>query len=395
MATTPEVTLSNMSSILKNQYLGPIREQFYTSSVLLSRLERKGKESVQGKNFIIPVHYGRNVGIGARAELGSLPGPGAQKYTETLVPMAYLYGAISVTGQTIKATRNDAGAFIRAVESEMKGLMIDMQADMNRQLNGNGDGSLTTCGTTSNSTTVTVDSTKYIAPGMLIDILDADGATITNGAAVKVLTVPSDTTFTVGAAVTTTSANIVTRAGVRSGATCYELTGLGKVISDSGTFQTIDRSANAWWKSVIDTNASNRAVTKLMLQKMEDNLAKNGGNPSLVLTTYGVRRAYFDLLDDAVRFVNTKRLDGGFDALEFNGKLLVVDRDCQDNTMWYIDESTMALYEMAPLDWMQEDGTVLNKIQGKDAYEATLYLYSQLGCDSCNKNGKIAKITEG
>ena len=65
-------TLSTFDAILKTQYLGPIREQLNSSSVLYSRLE-KNEDSVVGKNFTIPLHYGRNEGVGARAEGGTLP----------------------------------------------------------------------------------------------------------------------------------------------------------------------------------------------------------------------------------------------------------------------------------------------------------------------------------
>ena len=71
-------TLSTFDAILKTQYLGPIREQLNSSSVLYSRLE-KNEDSVVGKNFTIPLHYGRNEGVGARAEGGTLPSAGNPK----------------------------------------------------------------------------------------------------------------------------------------------------------------------------------------------------------------------------------------------------------------------------------------------------------------------------
>ena len=83
-------TLSTFDAILKTQYLGPIREQLNSSSVLYSRLE-KNEDSVVGKNFTIPLHYGRNEGVGARAEGGTLPAAGSQAYKECILPMRYQY----------------------------------------------------------------------------------------------------------------------------------------------------------------------------------------------------------------------------------------------------------------------------------------------------------------
>jgi hypothetical protein len=94
--------------------------------------------------------------------------------------MKYLYGRIKLTGPSIKAARTNEGAFIRAVESEMKGLTTDLKSSLNRQLYGDASGALTVCGTTSASTSVVVVSTAKLRVGMVIDVLvTADGTTST------------------------------------------------------------------------------------------------------------------------------------------------------------------------------------------------------------------------
>jgi hypothetical protein len=47
-------------------------------------------------------------------------------------------------------------------------------------------------------------------------------------------------------------------------------------------------------------------------------------------------------------------------------------------------------------DWefLVEDGAVLNRVPNQDAYEATLFLYSELGTDGRNAHAKIADLTE-
>ena len=167
-------TLTTFDAILKNQYLGPIREQLNNSSVLYSRLE-KNEDSVVGKNFTIPLHYGRNEGVGARGEGGALPAAGNQSYKECIVPMRYQYGRIQLTGPTIKAARSNEGAFLRAVDSEMRGLEKDMKSSMNRQAFGDGTGLLANVAATgSSSTTVVVDSTAKLRIGMPVDIIIQD-----------------------------------------------------------------------------------------------------------------------------------------------------------------------------------------------------------------------------
>ena len=210
-------TLSTFDAILKTQYLGPIREQLNSSSVLYSRLE-KNEDSVVGKNFTIPLHYGRNEGVGARAEGGTLPTAGNQAYKECIVPMRYQYGRIQITGPTIKAARSNEGAFLRAVDSEMRGLERDMKSSMNRQAFGDGTGALTVCGTTSASTTVVVASTAKLRIGMPIDVLvTSTGATSTGAAGRTVLSITDATHFVIsGTAITTDNTFSVYIAGSRN-----------------------------------------------------------------------------------------------------------------------------------------------------------------------------------
>lgn len=385
--------LANLDKVLKLHYLGPIRKQFIEGNVLLKRLQ-KNSESVTGKNFTVPLHVGRNVGIGARPESGNLPVAGNQQYRETIIPMKYNYGKISVTGQAIKATRNDAGAFVRAVDSEIRGLVSDFKRDINRQLHGDGTGKLATCGTTTTSTTVNVDDTRFLQVGMLIDvILASNGTLVTAGTGVTINSIPNSTSIVIsGSAISTTSANIIVRHESVSGTTCYELNGLGNIVSDAGVCQGITRSSDTWWKATVNTNASNRALTLDLMQQCVDSAEKNGGKPSIILTDHTRRNSYLNLLQASRRFVNVMELDGGFKALEYNGIPLVVDIDIVPNTFLFLDEPTLQIYQMSEIDWMDEDGAILCRTN-QDAYEATLYWYSELATSCANKNVRLEKIS--
>ena len=179
--------LANFDRVLKVYYLGPIRKQLNESTVLLKKLQRDS-ESVSGKNATIPLHFGRNEGIGRVPDGGALPA-GRQSYLDTIVPMKYNYARIYITGPTIEASRNNTGAFVRAVESEIKGALRDAKKDMNRQLWGDGSGALAVCDNTAANTTVVVDSTRFLTAGQLVDIGEVDWCDHTNGAAVPIITV--------------------------------------------------------------------------------------------------------------------------------------------------------------------------------------------------------------
>jgi hypothetical protein len=49
---------------------------------------------------------------------------------------------------------------------------------------------------------------------------------------------------------------------------------------------------------------------------------------------------------------------------------------------------------MSDWSWMDSDGAVLSRVSGQDAYEATLYKYTELACSQRNANFVIKDITE-
>lgn len=391
------ILISQISDILKNQYLGPIREQLNNDIVLLKRLE-KDSESVVGQNFTIPLHVARNEGIGAIADGGNLPTAGAQGYKQAIVPMRYLYGRIEIGGPAMKATRNSEGAFVRLLEAEMKGIARDLKSDVNRQLFGDGTGILATCGTTAGATTVVVASTAKLRVGMIVDIVKkADGTTGTGATGRVITAISSATAFVIsGAAITTDNTYCVYRSGSRN----LEMMGLGGIVADTdpagGALQGLAVASNPIWKANILANGGTpRAITETLMQQAMDITEQAGaGKTTALFTTFGVRRAYMALLKTNQQFVNETEFDGGFKALSYNGLPLIPDKDCPAKSVYFIDENSLKFYELADWDWMDEDGAVLSRVSGKDAYEATMYKYAELGCSARNANTLLTDLVE-
>ena len=388
--------LQSFDAILKNDYLGPVREQLNNATELLRRIGTD-YDSVVGKNFTIPMHYGRNEGVGARADGGLLMAAGQQAYKEAIVPMRYVYGRIQLTGPTIKAAKNDKGAFLRAVDSEIKGVTRDLKQSVNRMLSQDGSGRITTCGTTSASTTVTVTSTKLLRVGMVVDILVAATGSAGTGGTQRVITaIPSSTTFTIsGAAITTNSTYAVYVYGSRN----LEVMGIEGMVSAAdigggyGSFQNLDVASYPWHSSYI--KAVGGAISENAIQTMLDEVEQRGdGEVSGLYTTYGVRRAYQALLDSQKRLVNKYELRGGYNTITYNDMPIIVDKNVVAGNMYGLDESTIKMFKLADYDWMDMDGAILSRVSGYDAYEAILYCYMELGTGARNSHGKLTGITE-
>jgi hypothetical protein len=177
-----QLDISTAANVLKVFYLPPVREMLNNATILLSRIEKDSStQDVTGKSFTVPLHTSRNEAAGVgRADGGTLPTAGVQGYGNAVVPNKYIYGRIQVTGPVIAATKNSAGAFVKAIESEMKGLMRDTKRSVNRQLHSNGLDILAYYKTGASGSSGTVDDGNgnafvHLPSGIAVtvDLLDA------------------------------------------------------------------------------------------------------------------------------------------------------------------------------------------------------------------------------
>lgn len=389
-------SLSNYDEALKIDYLPVIREQLNMKTILMNRIVRNERD-FQGKRWNLTAHVSRNAGIGARPDAGTLPTAGQQAYLNPYDVTAYNYGRINLTGPVMKASRNDKGAIARALETEIKGVTRDLKKDINYQLFN--DGTSRRClingDPGSEGTTMTVDSpgTKYLFEGMIIDII-ADDSGVATDTDVTISSINSDTECTTTAIDTGVADNDwVIMANTHDGAgitpsDSYEMMGLKGIVDDNtyvDTLHNLSRGSYAWWKcsthSNDDNSGTNRDVTLDLMQASLTAVEKNAGETDLIVTTPDLRDAYAALLVADKRFVNTLDLDGGFKGLEYSGLPLVADPDCTENTMYFLDTSHLQIMQMSDFDWMDEDGAVLARVSGSDAYEAVLFWYAELATD--------------
>ena len=395
-------TLSTLADIIKTQYAPVVGEMINHSTPILDRIG-KDYDSVQGKDFTIPLHYGRNEGIGARGEGSALPTAGNQSYKASVLPMRYQYGRFQITGQTIKATRNNEGAYRKAVRSEMEGLANDMCDSISRQLFGDGSGLLATVAASgSSSSTVVVDSTAKLRVGMPVDIIvKTTGAATAGLAGTSVATITDGTTFTISG--TLAGSPAATYGVYIAGSRDLEMMGLGGIVSATTTVQGLDVATYPWWVATVQGNSgTGRAISDTILQKALDTLTQNSiGKASAMYTTYGVRRAYQSILAAQKQFVNTMTLTGGFDTIAYNGLPIIPDKNAPTGKIFVVDESKLKFYRMSDnggedngLFWLEEDGNMLKYVTGYDAYEAILCLYSNLGTTMRNAFVRIDDITE-
>jgi hypothetical protein len=407
------LTFTNADSALKEFYIGPIREELNNTLLLLGMIENNTTD-IEGRRAVLSLHVARNSGVGARAEGGPLPTAGNQAYVQEQVKLRYNYARITLTGPVMRAMKSDKGSFTRAVESETKGATNDLKRDFNRQLWGTSDGVIAKTAVTTASTTLnlnaatTVTQMRQLEPGMSIDAGASTPFTGDTGFPVTITSVNvAAKTVVVSGAVTTASGDSIVRVGSGgSGAAQKELTGLQTIIAASGALFNVDPAVNPIWASTVNSGGGTlRSVSESLFAQVMQAIAISSGNDiDTVIGSDGVFRAYANLLTALKRFPSTTDLKGGFKALDMSAGgygggqdvKLCWDRDAPSNQAFFLNTKpeSLSLYSMSDWEWMQEDGAVLFRVSGQDAYEATLFAYKELATSARNRNGLCSDLTE-
>lgn len=411
---TDGVSLAIGSAVLKQIYSDGVNEQINSETPALGHIKSTAKNitNVGGAGVAFVAHFGRNHGIGARGELERLPNAGQQLYARGTTGLKSLYGAIQCTGQVMNQAKTNPQSFIDYVGEEMTRLKTDLAKDQNRQVYGDGTGTLATVVTADTTTFVLeVDDVVYIGIGARLDVLDVD----TLGNAVPTVRTTNYVTVTgvdeVNNTVTLDTEIATLQVGdvlVRSSRTSSEGTnswnkewhGFGKIISDTGSLYGIDPATYPDWKSYVATPAdAGGALTELDLDTVVQNVRRKGSKPSRIITTPGVYRAYWSALQGLRQYVNKTDLNGGVGGgLSFTtpyGDIpMMTDFDCPKGVAWFPNDSEIELNTNVGWEWIDEQGATWQKIPGYDGFIAEMRNYSELTTKRRNAHGKLEGIAE-
>lgn len=393
-------TLTTLSNILKDFYLPPVVEQLNNDVLLFQRLESRS-EDLFGNRAIVPVHTARNGGIGPAAEGAALPAAGNQQYQKAIYDLKYFYGRVGVTGPSVAKTSSEAGAFLRALKSELDFIRNDLKKDVARQAYGSGlgNGLIAKCGTTTAANVVVLSSAEavkkgHLSVGMVVDIGTSPGATsIATGRNITNVDVVNGTITIDGAAVTTSSSHFVARSTAGAG----EMLGVVEYVSSTAgvVIGSLDPAANPVWENLRLMNSGTpRAVSLDLIAQTSAQSRAQGGETSLMIGSLAMERAIFLLLQSQVRYSNPDSLDGGFKAIEVMGKPFVADIDAPWGRISFLDEKQIKVFRSRDWHFLDEDGLTLRQVSGFDKWEAILALYANIGPVRRNTSVCLGDLTD-
>ncbi|MBQ8428206.1 MAG: phage major capsid protein, partial [Clostridia bacterium] len=281
------------------------------------------------------------------------------------------------------------------LNDEMDNMVKSASVNFGRMLFGDGSGKLATVKAVSGGNVVTVDSVKNVFEGMRVYTFSAASAPLETGPR-QVLAVNRNTKTVKlsGDELSITTLPVGSFLSSQAKLGC-ELTGLQAIFSKTATqLYGVDRSNYPFLMPLRRDEVGD--ISEEAIQEAIDQIEENSGSKvNFIVCSWGVKRALAAYYKQYNTVLASQQLDGGYNAVSFNGIPLVADRFCPEGTMYLLNSDDFCIHQLCDWQWLQgDDGKVLSKLPSKPVYAATLVKYAELMCTRPCGQGVLTGITE-
>ena len=319
----------------------------------------------------------------------------------------------ALTDVVLQASKRSKEFLVDVLDAEYTGAKNDMQRQITRQSYGVGTGVIGQVNDAIPDATLTLDNpmvgkypTDYLEYGSGANggpVMFSSAADAATSAAYTVITaITGNNDITVNSATDIADNDYVYLAHANGTVTPTvsnvnaEIMGLKGLVDDStniDALQGITRSTDIWWKSYVSSNATQRSLTDALMHStfLE---AKKKGDPTLGITHFDVYSAYGQLLSADRRYTSAMKLPGGFTGISFNELPIVPDYDHPYDELNFIDGSTLSMEDLAPMSFLNEDGSILDRSSTTPAWNFTLRLRLKIASLQSNLQNKTVKLLE-
>ena len=337
------------------------------------------------------------------AAVGNIPYHGNFKpvdrvsFVELIAKPKFVTGHIEIPYFIYEASKNDRGAFAKAMDVEIRAKQTALSKQLTRQALSNGAGEIAQLSSaTGSSTGVITVSTANDSVGCIRFVEEGDAlvpytstsddsaVSMSNSAVLlKVISIEEDNNrFSVqpynaaGASVNFAFAdysagNVLVRTGITYNDTAAvpdfgyrseEICGLETLINNTGVVHNIDRSLTSAYQSYCK-NGEGLLLSTDMVQAAISGANKRGdGRPAIALMSHNTYNRFVEIAEEDRRLVSTKDGTLGFSRIgyisHFGNVQFVVEKYMRDDRIFMIDPKFLELYGK-DFSFFEENGNVL------------------------------------
>ncbi len=396
-----EFSLTNVSNLFKTKYAKVSENTYNSYNVTLGRIMKS--YDFTGRQMFKPIPQSFSGGVGS----GTLPTPNYENVEDAILTAKKVYATCAIDRETIKASANDEGSFVRAtkhvtqktVESYMRNCSrilfngYDNTTNTGSIAAGDGSTNVTGAGTSGNPYLVTLASTTKEANIEEKDYWNYDSET-------TLLEVAAYNPSTKVVSLVGTSAGLATLAAApgpmlstvsfyMQGSRGNDPLGLKAILrASTGSLYTIPVTRR--WQASAQVNAAGAGVTTDMMNyDMLEIERKCGKVPNLIVTSFTQYRKILNLLEDQKEYTLPARaadLKGlvSFKGVEFMSSAGAVgifpERFVDEDAIYYLNDNFISIEHRPGFGWFDDDGTVFLRSSTADSYEARYGGYWEMYC---------------
>lgn len=376
--------LTSATNLFKIKY-GKLSEQTYNNScVLMARIKKE--YSFTGKRMDVAVPTSFSGGVGS----GSLPTANAASYEDAQLTAKKLYSVIQLDREAIKAAENDEGSFVRLTKHAVQKGVESFNRNLERQLFGNGDGSLGVIQANATGTAAAPVIIITAASWKAANWEEKDYVNFSTDSSVFEVVAVVESTRTITLSRLSGSLDLT---ATGSGLTGYmqnskdnDIEGL-KGVLDATSGSKYGVTIGRRWQAFQKAAGGGGITTDLMNEVMIGVERQCGKVPNLILTSSVQFRKILNSIEDQKRYPISPRdasMKGkiSFEGLEFMSAAGVVpiawSRFCEDDRMYFLNDNYLTMHHRpGSPGWAEDDGTVFLRDAGADSYSARYVSYGQ------------------
>jgi hypothetical protein len=403
MGTYSGLDMTTFAAGLKAYYTpDKVRNMTYVNNPFWALIKKE--ENTSGKTYEQPVIYGSPQGRSATFSVAQGRSVASNSQIKCFsVSRVADYGIVTVDNQTIMASRNDAGAFMRARAVELNGAMLSVTDSLCTGLYRDGNGTLGSIGSTTATTIVLASSEDSVnfEPGMVLAASEYATTAARSTPATNAITGVDRSTGTLTFADSLSGTNwavsdVLYANGDRVTATGYKVAGLEawvpRTAPGATTFFGVARNVDTRLGG-LRFDATSYGIDEGLI-KAAILAAREGAAIDHCFISFTKFADLVNTLGSKAQFVDLKTGGIGFNALRMYtpaGEIKIVpDRKCPSNRAFLTQLNTWKFISLGQTPMLLDyDGAGTIVQYNADGIELRVGYYGNLVCEAPGHNVNV------